>query len=107
MATDVTKELSDHFYVPPELKNVTRKKPANETIVPNLEQGQSADFAFDDAFSSDEEGFEDELEVPGSIEIISQTVRTAPDGRQVVDVIIDVEDVSGVLKYDIRITVVE
>lgn len=41
---------------------------------------------------------------PTSIAIISQSVKTSPDGRQVINVVIEVPDVSGVLNYDVRVT---
>lgn len=41
---------------------------------------------------------------PSSIVIISQTVRSSPDGRQVIDVVIEVDDIPGVINYDVRVT---
>lgn len=57
----------------------------------------------DDDSNEDLEG-EDFLEVPNELVILSQTVRTAPDGTQIVDVVIDVEETSGAADYQVRVT---
>lgn len=43
---------------------------------------------------------------PTSFTIVSQTVRIAADGRAVVDVLLEVPDVSGVQAIDVRSTAV-
>lgn len=55
-----------------------------------------------------EDGAEDPrtrgLLAPQYITLVSQMSRTGPDGRQVVDVIIDVAEVAGATDYDVRIS---
>ena len=41
---------------------------------------------------------------PAAITVVSQTVKTSPDGRQVINVIIEVDDIPGVQNYDVRVT---
>lgn len=41
---------------------------------------------------------------PEAFAIVSQTLRTAPGGQQVVDLIIDVTDVPGISEYEFRVT---
>lgn len=64
---------------------------------------QSEEYNEEDDSNEELEG-EDFLDVPNEIVIISQAVRTAPDGSQVVDVVIDVEEVSGLVDYQVRVT---
>jgi hypothetical protein len=42
--------------------------------------------------------------VPMDFIVVSQTIRTSPDGRQLVDVIIQTEDIPGVTHLEFRIT---
>lgn len=51
-----------------------------------------------------EGGESDMLPTPQFIEIVSQTIRIAPDGSSMVDVVINVEDIPGVTNYDVRVT---
>lgn len=51
-----------------------------------------------------ESGETDALPTPQFIEIVSQTIRIAPDGSSLVDVVINVEDIPGVTNYDVRVT---
>lgn len=44
------------------------------------------------------------LPTPQWMTIIDQQVRIAPDGKAVVDVVIELEDVTGATEYDIRMT---
>lgn len=44
------------------------------------------------------------LPTPQWMNIIDQQVRIAPDGKAVVDVVIELEDVTGAAEYDVRIT---
>lgn len=42
--------------------------------------------------------------VPQQFAIVSQTIHMSPDGRQLVDVEIQVEDIQGVIQIDFRVT---
>lgn len=44
------------------------------------------------------------LPTPQWMQIIDQQVRIAPDGKAVVDVVIELEDITGATEYDIRMT---
>jgi hypothetical protein len=55
------------------------------------------------AIDDDGEGAE-LLPTPQWMTIIEQQVRIAPDGKAVVDVIIELEDISGATEYDVRMT---
>lgn len=53
--------------------------------------------------SSDEsDELDDALGVPNNMTVISQTFRTAPDGRQVVDVVIEVDEIVDAVRYEVR-----
>lgn len=56
----------------------------------------------DDDSILDEDAIDDELGVPGSFTIVSQSTRTLPDGTQLVDIVIDVEEVEGAENYQVR-----
>ena len=45
-----------------------------------------------------------DLRPPDTCTVTSQTVRVAPDGRFVVDVLLEIEDILGVANYDVRVT---
>lgn len=51
-----------------------------------------------------ENGESDALPVPQSINIVSQTIRIAPDGSSLVDVVIEIDDIPGVTNFDVRVT---
>jgi hypothetical protein len=42
--------------------------------------------------------------IPGEVVVINQKIRTSPDGRQVVDLTLEVDDIDGVVGFDIRVT---
>ena len=44
------------------------------------------------------------IQPPDSVTVVSQTVRQTADGKFVVDVTLDVEDIPGVVQYDVRLT---
>lgn len=41
---------------------------------------------------------------PDTLTIVGQSLRRAPDGSIVVDVVVDVEDIAGINKYEFRVT---
>lgn len=67
----------------------------------------SDDFDVESDFSiideSDSEGDDAPMAVD-NLTIISQTLRRAQDGTQVVDIVAEVDDVPGATKYEFRIT---
>lgn len=46
----------------------------------------------------------DAPEVPTGFTVVQQIVRFGPDGSQVVDLVLDVEDIEEIVKYDVRVT---
>jgi hypothetical protein len=46
----------------------------------------------------------EDLQTPQWLTVLSQTIRIAPDGRSVVDVILEVEEVMGAEEYELRVT---
>lgn len=69
----------------------------------------SADFETDEEVEQevfyDDGHYEDvdELETPESFSVISQTIRRAPGGQHVIDVVIETDDVPGAVKYEIQV----
>jgi hypothetical protein len=108
--------LDPTFFLPPDVVDV-RVGNAND---PSEDDGAT----FDDVVDSDDVLVTDEdlaggddsapidddgegvelLPTPQWMNIIDQQVRIAPDGKAVVDVVIELEDVSGATEYDVRIT---
>lgn len=59
-------------------------------------------------FEAATEGEETEVvPVPEGLRIVKQTLRTTKSGQEVVDVVLEVDDVPGVSKYDLRVTPIE
>lgn len=105
MASDIMREFDPRLPIPLGLKNVIIKELPDDEVPPDLFNSEEWDEGLDDEDSEiDDDQIDEELDVPGSFEIISQTIRTAPDGTQVVDVVVDVEEVEGAVNYEVRIT---
>lgn len=108
MTTDIWRDFDPNLDLPVGLKNVNVTPTVQEGVVVDTPE----DILEDSQFETSDEELEDLnedfstdiLDPPGSLEIVSQTVRTAPDGRQVVDIVIEVEDIDGALNYEIRVT---
>lgn len=108
--------LNPVFFIPPDVIDVR----VADTSDPMEEDGVSYDdiIDIDDVLSdgdlatssgpesiADEDGEGGEvLPTPQWMNIIEQQVRIAPDGKAVVDVVIELEDVSGTTEYDVRVT---
>jgi hypothetical protein len=107
MATEIWTELDPNLDLPPDLKNVTFTKPTNDEVISG-EVGAEIDVQIetldDDSSIINEDEPADNLDIPGSFSIVSQTIKTGADGRQVVDVVIDVEEVPGATNYNVRVT---
>lgn len=106
MASDVTREIDQNFAVPEGLKYTTVRVPVEDESSDDDIDIQIGSH-LDDSSELDEEEISGDIETPENIDIISQDVRTAPDGRQVIDVVIEVTDVVGAINYDVRITKLE
>lgn len=110
MTTEIWRDFDPNLDLPIGLKNANVVETPQEGIVVDSPEDPAV-FEFEEVFvDEDEEDLNedfsnDTLDPPESLEIVDQNVRTGPDGRQVVDIIIEVEDVVGAQDYDIRITV--
>lgn len=107
MATEIWRDFDPNLDIPIGLKNArvsTKPDVTEELPDPDADINEQFETLIDEESELDEEEVGDELDVPGTFEIISQTVRTGPDGSQVVDIVIDVEEVEGAVKYEVRIT---
>lgn len=109
MTTEIWRDFDPNLEVPLDLKNVrvtpTVQPGTVQDIVDNDVEIDVQTETLDDVESElDEDYADDVLDAPSDYTIISQTVRTAPDGHQVVDVIIDVEEIVGAIDYEVRIT---
>lgn len=112
--------LNPVFFVPPDVVDIR----VADTSDPVEEDGVTyddvidADDALVDGSDMDDGGISDTPSVPTDgdgeggetlptpqwMTIIDQQVRIAPDGKAVVDVVIELEDVTGATEYDVRIT---
>jgi hypothetical protein len=107
MTTEIWRDFDPNLDIPEGLINVkvvSRPDVIIEVGEPDADIDIQDDTLNDDDSLLDEDSDDEELAVPGTYVIVSQTVRTAPDGTQVVDVVIDVEEVDGAEKYEVRIT---
>lgn len=106
MAEDILRDINPNFAIPEGLVGVQEGVRDSDYDYPDVDTVidiQSDTYDDDDSILPEAVSSYD-VEAPDDISIVSQTVRTAPDGRQVIDVIIDVADVTGAIKYDVRIT---
>lgn len=64
-----------------------------------------AALALDELYGSDNDGDTDGdgIPVPDILGIISQKMRRTKAGNQVIDVLFDVEDIEGAVKYELRV----
>jgi hypothetical protein len=79
--------------------------PDNPVDVPDIDEGVAPGEIISDAGADNISNLEDfTLPTPNSVTVVEQTMRFGPDGRAVVDVVIEVEDVPGISNYDVRTT---
>lgn len=107
MASDVVREIDQNFAIPDGLKDTFESNPVVDEYATDSDIDIQFETLQDESSELDSEQISGDVEPPETIEIITQEVRTAPDGRQVIDIIIEVEDVPGAVKYDVRITKLE
>lgn len=105
MATETWRDFHPSLEIPEGLKNTrVGVSTGMEAADPLADIDFQFETYYDDGSDLGEDEVGDQLDVPGTFEIISQTVRIGPDGSQVVDVIIDVEEVQGAVKYEVRMS---
>lgn len=106
MLSEIWRDFDPNLDIPAGLKNAKYVKQPDATYLPDPD----ADIDIQDETLGDEDSDtnedqnDDELAVPSDFTIISQTVRTAANGQQVVDVVIDVTEVDGAVSYEVRMT---
>lgn len=107
MATEIWRDFDPNLAIPEGLKNArvsTSPDRTNEYPDPDANIDIQTETFDDEGSELDEDGVGFELDVPGTFEVVSQTVRTGPDGSQVVDVVIEIEDVNGAVNYEVRMS---
>lgn len=113
--------INPAFFLPPDVVDVR----VGDTSDPTEEDGVTYDDVIDadDVLTDDDGSSTDDgdtgtpsvptdddgegaemLPTPQWMNIIDQQVRIAPDGKAVVDVVIELEDITGATEYDVRIT---
>jgi len=101
-------EFDPNHYIPFGLKGAVYTEPrggSQEVADPDTEGNVFQDDTQEDELAGTADATDDEaLDAPSFMEIVEQVIRTAPDGRQVVDVVLEIEDIEGSIKYDVRVT---
>jgi hypothetical protein len=106
-------EIDPNFFLPPDVVDMRYKEPDEENdsaLVRDESTGEVVSVDYDEVGVSDIDGSEsggsdsDALFPPDYVTVVSQEVRVTGDGKFVVDVILDVEDIQGVIQYDVRLT---
>lgn len=100
--------VSPGTYIPPELRGVigVLERTGADPNASDIYLGESDNaigFSIVDDDSSTVDEGDATLDAPTTLDIISQSVRTMPDGTQVVDIIINIGDVIGAQSYEIRL----
>lgn len=113
--------LNPVFFLPPDVVDVRvsdTSDPAEEDGVTYDDVIDADDVLTDGSSTNEDDGVSDTPNIPTDddgegaevlptpqwMQIIDQQVRIAPDGKAVVDVVIELEDVTGATEYDVRIT---
>lgn len=108
MPTDnITRDFDPNLDIPTGLANTrisTSPDVEQDVPDPDADIDVQVDTLADDDSQLDEDSEHDELDVPGYLSVVSQTIRTGPDGNMVVDVVIDVGEVPGAVNYEVRVT---
>ena len=91
-------EIDPMFFIPEGMDDFVYTERNN--LKPDDFQDTDADITYD----IDDGGDSTDPETPNIIGIVSQTPRRTKDGHVVIDVVIEVEDIDGVTKYEIRHT---
>lgn len=64
--------------------------------------------SFDEEFEFVDDGYDEVdtiiLDTPNNFSVISQILRRAPGGQQVVDIVIQTEDIEGAIDYERQVT---
>lgn len=108
-------ELDPNFFLPPnviDMRYVNTEEDSDSGLV-RTESGEVTSVTYDevdstdfqeDSESTDGDSEESTLPTPDSLTLVSQEVRVTADGKFVVDVVLEVADVSGAANYEVRVT---
>jgi hypothetical protein len=103
--------IDPNFFLPPNVVDMRYVDIEGEdTSTQRDDDGEIVGTNYDDVAIYDFEQFPTTdsasslLSPPDTVTFVSQTVRVAADGKFVVDLIIDVEDVPGVVRYDVSLS---
>lgn len=72
-----------------------------EIEIYSYEEGETS-LDYDDGYDDQTTGAT--LETPEVFAVISQTLRRAPGGQQVVDIVVETEDINGAVNYEFQVT---
>lgn len=104
MTTEIWQDFDPNLDIPVGLVNTQIVSNPDVVTTPNLSDTDIQDGEPDNDSDFEAEDTDTTLAAPQSYAVVSQVVRTGPDGTQVVDVVVDVEDVPGALEYEVRVT---
>ena len=105
-----TKVLDQNFYIPEGITNwIYEEKIEDNPLVDTTPPSEgdvdtTEDLTVGVADVELPEAITSPLQVPDTVTIVSQTIRMSPDGRQLVDVVIEILDVPEATVYDVRTT---
>lgn len=94
-----TTELDPMFFIPEGVDEFIYHD--RETTYETSQEETGDDFFVTDDGDAD---YFDGPATPEIIEVVSQTIRTTAAGNQVVDLVVEVEDLAGLSKYEFRVT---
>ena len=94
--------VDPNFFLPPSLINGEYSSVDGPFSEDDETVGGTGDTVVEVIDESATDGGITGLRPPDTVTVFSQTVRIAPDGRQVIDVLLDVETVEGAADYEVR-----
>lgn len=93
------------FYIPEGVDELVYSESSGDES--EFDNTVETEFVVEDAYIDDGSDYADYSDTPAVPEIygvLSQTLRTTASGQQVVDLVLDVEDVDSIVKYEVRVT---
>ena len=109
-------EIDPNFFLPPNVVDMryVNQEDANldSATTRDSDTGEVVNYDYDDLSYSEDAGDGTDpvgsapivVAPPDAVTVVSQQVRQTADGKFVVDVILEVDDVPGAVNYDVRLT---
>lgn len=94
-------EVDPMFFIPEGVDELVHKDTVLFEELSEEDRESGEDFGGD--YAEGEEDSEDDLDTPEVLGIVSQKLRRAPGGIQVVDVVVEIAEVEGSTNYEFRI----